>query len=219
MSRSSADDLEKDAGFDPEKQANQPHLTEEQEDLREAAEPPFVELTGDANPSSLERVASAKPSINNIKSVPNGGLTAWLQVVGSFFIFFNTWGVINTYGTYQTFYESGLLSSSSPSDLSWMGSIQAFSLMMVGSVTGPIYDAGFVRHLLLGGSFLVVFGQMMLSLCTEYWQVLLAQGFCIGIGTGCLFVPGVAILSTYFSTKIATATGLAAAGSSLGGVL
>jgi MFS family permease len=60
---------------------------------------------------------------------------------------------------------------------------------------------------------------MMLSLATSYYQVVLAQAICIGIGCGCLFVPGVAILSTYFSTKIATAMGLAASGSSLGGVI
>lgn len=88
--------------------------------------------------------------------------------------------------------------------------------MLVGALTGPIYDAGYFRALLMTGSFLVVFGQMMVSLCHEYWQVLLAQAFCIGIGAGCLFVPSVAILSTYFSTKVATAMGLAAAGSSLG---
>lgn len=66
---------------------------------------------------------------------------------------------------------------------------------------------------------MLVFGQMMLSLCTSYWQVLLAQAFCIGIGTGALFVPSVAILSTYFSTKIGMAIGIAAAGSSFGGVI
>jgi MFS family permease len=60
---------------------------------------------------------------------------------------------------------------------------------------------------------------MMLSLCTEFWQVLLAQGFCVGLGCACLFVPAVAILSQYFTTRIAAATGIAASGSSLGGVL
>lgn len=60
---------------------------------------------------------------------------------------------------------------------------------------------------------------MMLSLCHVYWQVLLAQAFCIGIGCGFLFIPSVAILSTYFTTKIATAVGIAASGSSLGGVV
>jgi MFS family permease len=60
---------------------------------------------------------------------------------------------------------------------------------------------------------------MMLSLCHAYWQVLLAQAFCIGIGAGCLFIPSVSILSTYFSTRVGTAIGIAAAGSSLGGVI
>lgn len=38
----------------------------------------------------LEQVHS-KHSVNNVSSIPNGGLTAWLQVVGSFFLMFNTW--------------------------------------------------------------------------------------------------------------------------------
>lgn len=92
-------------------------------------------------------------------------------------------------------------------------------LLTVGVATGPLYDAGYFRHLLLAGSFLLVFGQMMVSLCHAYWQVLLAQAFCIGVGTGCLFIPSVAILSTYFSTKIGLAIGIAASGSSLGGVI
>jgi len=29
--------------------------------------------------------------VNDLTSVPNGGLLAWLQVAGSFFLFFNTW--------------------------------------------------------------------------------------------------------------------------------
>lgn len=90
-------------------------------------------------------------------------------------------------------------------------------VLFVGACTGPIFDRGHLRLLLLIGSFGVVFGFMMLSLCKEFWQALLAQGFCIGLGGGMLFVPSVAILPTYFSTKIGLAIGLAAAGSSMGG--
>jgi MFS family permease len=90
-------------------------------------------------------------------------------------------------------------------------------VLFVGACTGPIFDRGHLRLLLLIGSFGVVFGFMMLSLCTEFWQALLAQGFVIGLGGGMLFVPSVAILPTYFSTKIGLAIGLAASGSSMGG--
>jgi MFS family permease len=94
--------------------------------------------------------------------------------------------------------------------------LQSFLLLLVGTLTGPVYDAGYIYHLLWTGSFTIVFGQMMLSLCHTYWQALLAQAFCIGMGCGCLFIPGVAILSTYFNTNLALAVGLAASGSSMG---
>ena len=125
-------------------------------------------------------------------------------------------GILNTYGAYQTFYESGELFMSSSSTISWIGSLQSFLLLLVGTLTGPVYDAGYIYHLLWTGSFTIVFGQMMLSLCHTYWQALLAQAFCIGMGCGCLFIPGVAILSTYFNTRLALAVGLAASGSSMG---
>ena len=167
---------------------------------------------------ALEPIRS-KFSVRDAASIPNGGLWAWLQVLGSFFLLFNSWGIINTYGSYQAYYETDLLPNTSPSAISWIGSIQAFLLLLVGALTGPIYDAGYFRELLIFGTVLLVLGQMMLSLCHEYWQVLLAQAFCIGIGTGALFVPSVAILSTYFSTRIGTAIGIAASGSSFGGVI
>ena len=228
---SSFGDVEKRSEHGKVKDDTSPHLTEEQEALREALEPPFTERLDfgpedgefggddDANNGTLTRTASAKPSVNNIKNVPNGGLTAWLQVLGSFFVYWNAWGIVNAFGVYQTYYESGALFNASPSTISWIGSVQATLLMITGTVAGPLYDAGYVRTLLGGGAVLTVFGQMMLSLCTQYWQVFLSQAVCIGIGTGAIFVPGVAILSTYWSTRIATATGIAAAGSSLGGTI
>ncbi|KAK5012603.1 hypothetical protein LTR60_004295, partial [Cryomyces antarcticus] len=168
---------------------------------------------------AVEKQISKNPSVNNVNAIPNGGLTAWLQVAGSFFLFFNSWGIINTFGVYQTYYEGGILAGTSPSSISWIGSVQAFLLMLIGALTGPVYNAGYFRSLVFTGSFLVIFGQMMLSLCTQYWQVFLAQAVCVGLGAGCLFVPSVAIISTYFSTRIATAMGIAAVGSSLGGVI
>lgn len=60
---------------------------------------------------------------------------------------------------------------------------------------------------------------MMTSLCSAYWQLMLAQGLCVGVGGGCLFIVSVAIIPSYFTTKRAFAIGLAASGSSLGGVI
>ena len=150
---------------------------------------------------------------------PDGGITAWLQVVGAFMIFFNTWGLINTFAVFQSYYESGALFTESSSNISWIGSIQCFLLQLTGIVAGPIYDRGYLRILLLTGSFMVVFGYMMLSLCHEYWQALLAQAICVGIGSGLLFTPSISLLPTWFSSHIGLAVGIASSGSSLGGVI
>ena len=91
--------------------------------------------------------------------------------------------------------------------------------MLVGVITGPLYDKGYFRELIITGAVLIPFGFMMTSLCKEYWQTILAQAFCIGIGNGCLFVPSVAILPQYFAKKRALANGIAAAGSSFGGII
>lgn len=69
------------------------------------------------------------------------------------------------------------------------------------------------------GTLLTVFGLMMTSICTTYWQILLAQGICVGIGSGCLFIPSVAVVATYFSEKRALATGIAVSGGSIGGII
>ncbi|KAK4545574.1 hypothetical protein LTR36_002924 [Oleoguttula mirabilis] len=176
----------------------------------------------DSQPVEAAALAEAKPTGSPGPPggpVPNGGTQAWLQVLGSWILFFNTWGILNTFGVYQTYYEGGSLFQASSSDIAWIGSIQAVMLLLTGAVVGPFYDRGHFRWLLVVGSFGVVFGHMMLSLCHTFWQALLAQGFVIGIGAGMLFVPAVAIMPTYFSTKLGLALGIAASGSSTGGII
>ena len=164
-------------------------------------------------------VSPAPPTSQSHHNQPNGGLMAWLQASAGWSIFFNTWCVMNTFGIFQTYYEFGVLFIESSSNTSWIGSIQALCLVSIGLVSGPLYDRGYYRPLMIVGSFLIVFSFMMLSLSTTFWEVLLAQGFCYGIGAGLIFMPALAIIPTYFSTKLGLAVGLAASGSSLGGVI
>ena len=117
---------------------------------------------------------------------------------------------------FQTYYELELLAHKSPSDIAWVGSLQSFLLLSIGVLTGPLYDWGYFRTLIFVGCFLEVLGMMMLSLCKQYWQVMLAQGLVVGVGCGCIFIPSVAILPTYFTTKRGIANGIVASGGGLG---
>ncbi|KAH8820701.1 putative MFS monocarboxylate transporter [Xylogone sp. PMI_703] len=159
------------------------------------------------------------PSVAQVAAPPNGGVKAWFQVLGAFMLFFNSWGIVNSFGVYQAFYETDLLQSRNSSDISWIGTFQAFLLVISSIIVGPLFDRGYLRALLIVGTILVVLGQMMTSLGKEYWQIFLAQGLCIGLGSGCLFLPSVATVATYFTTKRALAIGITASGGSVGSVI
>lgn len=99
------------------------------------------------------------------------------------------------FGVFQTFYEETLHPHESPSNLSWVSTISAFILLGSGLLTGPLFDYGYLRPLLVGGSLLEVFGLIILSLSTKYYQVFLSQGICVGLGAGMIFVPGLSAVA------------------------
>ncbi len=89
----------------------------------------------------------------------------------------------------------------------------------MGLMTGPLTDHGYLRPVMIVGHFMVVFGMFMLSTATEYYQVMLAQGFCVGIGAGAINIPAFAIISSKFTTRRPIALGCASTGASIGGIV
>ncbi|KAH6663293.1 major facilitator superfamily transporter [Plectosphaerella plurivora] len=176
-----------------------------------------VDDHADAVPVSVP--GPAAPASPGHDDIPDGGTEAWLQVLGSWAILVDTWGLVNTFGVFQAYYERELLSGVSASDISWVGSLQGALLMMGGIISGPLFDAGYFKHELLVGIFLIVLGQFMTSLATKYWHIVIAQGVCIGLGCGLTFLPSTAILSQYFHRRRAFVMGIASTGSPLAGML
>ncbi|KAJ6072818.1 hypothetical protein N7467_010903 [Penicillium canescens] len=180
----------------------------------DGAQPPLNPTLGDNSPSNNEGTEPDLP-----KKRLNGGLDAWLSVLAGFCVFVNSWGLLTTYGSFQEYYQTVLLPDETPSTISWVGSIQATLIPMVGLATGPLVDVGYLRPLIISGSFLTVFGMMMTSLATSYYQVLLAQGFCVGMGGGIAYIPALVVISTNFTIKRPIAIGCASIGSSIGAVI
>ncbi|KAI1357431.1 putative MFS monocarboxylate transporter [Xylaria arbuscula] len=145
----------------------------------------------------------------------------WIQILSTLIAFFNTWGLLLTFGVFQTYYEDVLLKGQSSSKISWISTTCAFFVLSTGLVTGPLFDRGFYRILLVLGSLLEVVGFMVLSLSTEYYQVFLSQAICVGIGGGIVFTPSVAAASACINSPSirARVMGLIAAGSSIGGIV
>ncbi|KAF4629096.1 hypothetical protein G7Y89_g9054 [Cudoniella acicularis] len=150
---------------------------------------------------------------------PDGGFNAWLVVFGAWCGFFVTFGWMNSVGVFQEYYQQNQLSSYSSSTIAWIPSTEIFMLSGGGVVFGKIFDSFGPRYLLLVGSFLHVFGLMMTSLSSQYYQFFLAQSVCSAAGASAVFYASMNSVSTWFLKRRATALGIVASGSSLGGVI
>ena len=168
---------------------------------------------------TLQRIVTGRSAHSNIPSgpPPDGGPQAWAMAVMSHFVIWNSWGYIQTFGVFQTYYTTAL--HESPSSISWIGSVQIFFLFIIGPLSGRATDAGFFRPVFVAGLVFQLLGVFMTSLSRTYWQIFLAQGICQGIGNGLQFVPTVSLLSTYFDKNRSFAIGIAATGATTGGMV
>ena len=80
----------KDGSYLEKAEAHNGTGNNENHEHAEPSTPEESDVAEDGAP--LEKVKS----VNSINSIPNGGLRAWLVVVGSFFLFFNSWFVCSS---------------------------------------------------------------------------------------------------------------------------
>ncbi|KAK9495549.1 major facilitator superfamily domain-containing protein [Lipomyces doorenjongii] len=123
---------------------------------------------------------------------PDTGRKAWLCVFGAGCGIFCSFGCV-----FEEYYISHQLKDFTASQVSWITSLEHVWLWTI----------------------IMTLGIMMTSVCTDYYQFLLAQGVCTSIGAAMIFNPCISAVSSWFVKKRATALGLVNAGSSLGGVL
>lgn len=82
-----------------------------------------------------------------------GGLAAWLTVFGAFLALFCSFGQMNAFGTFQSWYTTHQLHDLHPSTVAWIGSVQLWVFFF--SVRIPPVQASrksfTYRHPVLGG--------------------------------------------------------------------
>lgn len=197
-----------------------PSFHDEEKQKTTATTPPTTPSNGGYDGGSeVHQALTTESKEAQTISFPDGGLRAWLAISGCFWVLFWSFGYVNSFGVLEAYYLQTFLSGYSSSDIAWISSLQYFFIFFMGLFTGRLFDAGLFKPTIAVGMVLFVFCQMMVSLSTTYWQLLLSQGVGSGIGFGIMFSLAVSIPAHWFNQNRGTAFGLVASGSSIGGVI
>lgn len=150
---------------------------------------------------------------------PEGGLGAWLVVLGSFSAVVPAFGLMNTIGTFQAYLSTHQLRDFDEGTISWIFSLYGFLSFFSGVQIGPIFDAKGPRILVMAGSVLLIVSMMLLGFCYAYWHFIMVFSILGGLGTAFITVPALAAIAHFFQIGRGNATGIAVTGGSIGAII
>ncbi|RGP79358.1 hypothetical protein FLONG3_2513 [Fusarium longipes] len=190
--------------------SNEKDTRSQDHDNKSPNESHYVETQTESPPTGIE--------------YPEGGREAWLVVLGGWFGLFCTFGLVTCVGVFLEYYQTGPLSEYTPSTISWITSLQVF-FQVGGSAIGVIlkwgrvYDSYGPRWLLIIGAPVYCFGLMMLSLSTQYYQILLSQAIVSSSGSGAVFTASLTSTTSWFKKRRGIVFGIVNSGSSASGIV
>ncbi|PWN21526.1 MFS general substrate transporter [Microstroma glucosiphilum] len=181
-----------------------------------------VDATSSPDPTAPISPAEEKLTPAKVAAPPTPTVLtapAWLSVAGASACLFSTFGFSNAFGVFQDYYETTLLPDSSPNAIAWVGSVSFGLIFLGGMVGGLLMDRFGPRPLFIYQAIVYPLSAMLTSLCTEYYQILLAQGILQGLSLACSFSVPIACCMIWFKEKKGIAIGIVVSFSSLGGVV
>lgn len=89
--------------------------------------------TVSAPPATAAEKPAGPPGMSSA-DFPDGGLDAWLCVLGGWCALFSTFGLINCIGIFVQLYSAGPLAGYSLSTVTWITSLQAFMMTGTGAI-------------------------------------------------------------------------------------
>jgi hypothetical protein len=108
----------------------------------------------------------AASSAGDGESYPEGGLRAWLVVLGTWLALLSSLGLMNTLATFQTYLTENQLRDYDEGTVGWIFSLYTFVVFFGGLFIGPIFDKHGPRWLVLTGTVFVGASMMLFSIST-----------------------------------------------------
>ena len=132
----------------------------------------------------------------------DGNSEAWLTVLGSFLIYYSTFGLVNSFGFFQEYYQAEYLRSTNPGMIALIGTLQIALMNCVSAISGALCDSyGFKvcqrlletfnilfttnswpQYLYVGSGSGISISLLLLSITPAgaFWRVFVIQGFTMG---------------------------------------
>ncbi|KAJ7653923.1 major facilitator superfamily domain-containing protein [Mycena polygramma] len=184
--------------------------------------------------SRMRREDHAEAREEDDWTYPDGGLRAWLVVAGCSIMAGTcmSWGLV--WGVFEDFYHTNKFPGTSLSTLSLIGglfsSCMNFAAYLFGGI-GERYGYKVPLHIKLAQCLRLISSQRMIALsgilgylcflasafATKVYQVFLFQGCLLGLSLGIAMPLYMALPSQWFNRRRGLGTGIAIAGSGLGG--
>ncbi|KAI9498501.1 major facilitator superfamily domain-containing protein [Zychaea mexicana] len=153
--------------------------------------------------------------------IPDGGLSAWLVILGTFFVQFTAFGTASSWGVMQNHFEQHVFNHvpNAQLQLSFAGTLMEACVDSMGVVVQLLANKLGSKTVLVMGAFLMVLGLEMAGFTTEIWHLYLTQGILFGTGASFMFVIAMNASPQWFDKRRGLALGLASSGSGVGGLV
>lgn len=150
---------------------------------------------------------------------PDGGY-GWVCILACFIINGFTWGICASYGVYLSYYLSNdVFAGAKDIDYAFVGGSNFAAALITGPLVNALLRKFGTKPVMYGGCFFWALGWITASWAQTFWQLVLSQGVCIGIGLGAIWQPSTGIVSQWFQKKRSMAQGITSAGSGFIGVI
>lgn len=169
--------------------------------------------------ADLEKHTTALSADSLGETYPEGGLQAWLVVVGAWFSLLASFGLLNTIAVFQTYTLDHQLSEYSEGTVGWVFSIYVFLTFFCGVYIGPVFDKYGPRWLIVAGTVLTVGGAIALSFSSQLWHFVVVFGIVLGMGSSLIFTPCIAAVGHWFKLRRGLATGIVSTAGGIGGII
>lgn len=161
-----------------------------------------------------------KTEAEDIEDIPDGGKDAWLVVVAVFLLNFGTWGANSGFAVYLNYdLNNNVFPGASKFDYALIGGISFGLALLFCPFINYLQGLIGTRTIMIVGNIIQFLGVFLASYSKQLWHLYLTQGVMNSIGLGFLSLSSTTLLPQWFKKKRAFASGIATAGSGVGGII